>query len=437
METLTILYDLRADNDMFNKKMRPLLLTLLSLLQTIHTQNIFLHNEGIQNSESPFLSTTLSAKVTYNSESSSTSFLQFDSTRKSIFSDTLADFLAHIFTDQEVYDLKIIGVNVFDDHILHNGRYDEGTYVGHLVDFDGETDGVDELPTVLSFSMVISAEYTSEGQMDSISSDTFRKMLMHVCDKFQSHLLKYMREKSGDAYFTGVDSIVLVDFERVDTNPGQAGGPTTIENMMSAYNIYVGSIVAIVVGGIIFIVLSVATVKYYRKVKELKAARWRSKEMGSLNSATLSSKNSSVAVVDDYSFDPLDGANKYNTTTNSYGDYTDEPNNVWPGLAPHRTIFPAPGAVAAPIDELKWLPRQHVFAPPGKIGVAIDVLDGQPVVHRVRRGSPLEKILQPNDVIIAIDDEDIGCMSAADVTSKLVRRMDRVRKITFVRRMEL
>ena len=62
------------------------------------------------------------------------------------------------------------------------------------------------------------------------------------------------------------------------------------------------------------------------------------------------------------------------------------------------------------------------------------MLNGQPVVHKVRSGSPLEKMLQPNDIIMAIDDVDTTCLCAADVTSLMVRRMDRVRKITFVRR---
>jgi hypothetical protein len=182
--------------------------------------------------------------------------------------------------------------------------------------------------------------------------------------------------------------------------------------------------------------------------------------MGSLNS---SSKNSSFAVADDYTFDPLGDTDGYSTIffKDNRGDIkrsdrNDEENlfdmddpyratstdadiafsslsSAWPP----RTIFPAPGAVATPVtlsDEIRTLPRQHVFAPPGKIGVAIDVLNGQPVVHKVRKGSPLEKMLKPNDVIIAIDDEDMSCMSAADVTSIMVRRMDRVRKITFARR---
>lgn len=175
----------------------------------------------------------------------------------------------------------------------------------------------------------------------------------------------------------------------------------------------------------------------HRKVKEMKAARWRSNELGSFNSATLSSKN--AGGVDDYSFDPLGNAIENNImTAYSDGSYRDESNMFRSGVL-SNTIFPAPGAVALPVsytEELNRLPRQHVFAPPGKIGVAIDVVNGQPVVHSVRRGSPLEKMLQPNDVIISIDDEDVSCMSAADVTSKLARKMDRVRKITFIRRME-
>jgi hypothetical protein len=191
--------------------------------------------------------------------------------------------------------------------------------------------------------------------------------------------------------------------------------------------------------------------------------------MGSLTSTNKSSKDS-VVVADDHSFNMSSRINGYNTIISPYKNNRDDPksndpideeiaffsehhvddlnstcpsdvdiafSSVRPGLAPPRTIFPAPGAVAALMsytEELRKLPKQHVFAPPGKIGVAIDVLNGQPVVHKVRKGSPLEKLLQPKDVIVAIDDEDVSCMSAADVTSNMVRRMDRVRKITFVRR---
>jgi C-terminal processing protease CtpA/Prc len=77
---------------------------------------------------------------------------------------------------------------------------------------------------------------------------------------------------------------------------------------------------------------------------------------------------------------------------------------------------------------------QHVFAPPGKVGVAIDVVNGNPTVHKIKRGSPLEGLLKPKDLVIAIDDVDTTSMSAADVTHLMVKRMNYRRKITFVRK---
>ncbi len=254
----------------FYQRTRPLIPVLFSLLQIIYAQNAVIHNEAVQPaysqySKAPFLSTTVSAIVTYNSVSTVSSFRNFDSTRKSIFSGSLTYFLTKIFKDQQVYDLKIIGVNIFDDHILSNGQYDEGTTVGHQVMYAGEMNGVEKQPMALSFSMVISAEYTSEDQMDTISSETFRKMLMHVCGKFQSHLLKHLQDETGDPYFMDVESIVLGEFERVGGNAGQRGGQGTTEQEMTEDNTtHEASIVAIVVGGIVFIVLSFATVKYYR-----------------------------------------------------------------------------------------------------------------------------------------------------------------------------
>jgi len=250
---------------MFSRTTKSLLLALLCFQQHIIAQNnIVVHKEGSQSSK-PFLSTTLSAKVTYSSVSS-TSYLQFDTTRKSIFSNILAQFLTKVFTEQQVYDLKIISVDIFDDHLLHNGQYDEGTYVGHLVvNNDKSLDEGGVQPTVLTFSMVISAEYTSlEEMVGTISSDNFRNMLIHVCDKFQSHLLQYMQEKSDDSYFMDVNSIVLGDFERAALNQSQVTGVAAIEKRISSDTVFVYSIAAIVVGGIVFILLSCATVKQCR-----------------------------------------------------------------------------------------------------------------------------------------------------------------------------
>lgn len=417
--------------------MKPIIVFLLTLLQGSNAQKAILNEiQEAQTQDSkltnPFLSTTLSTKITSVSDD-----LDFDSTRKSIFSETLAHFLTKIFKDQQVYDVKIISVNLFDDHILKDGHYE-----------DVPTNG--DAQHTLSFSTVVSAEYTQDDQASNIANDNFRKMLIHVCDKFQDHLIQFMND-TGDPYFMDVESVILGDFERIHgpTTAGQEDGTNNSVMGFSDETVNTVSIVAIVVGGIVFFALSFASVKYYRKEKQLNSNRWISKE-----TATASFQGALIIrhpAVDDYSFDPLGTGNGYNGSVPPYTDYRDDPihntpsineeetvfSSVWPESAP-PTLFPA-AAPAAPkklsyTEELKKLPQQHVFAPPGKIGVAIDVVNGQPVVHKVRKNSPLEKMLQPNDIIVSIDDEDASCLSAADVTSMMVKRMDRVRKITFVRR---
>ena len=52
----------------------------------------------------------------------------------------------------------------------------------------------------------------------------------------------------------------------------------------------------------------------------------------------------------------------------------------------------------------------------------------------VKRGSPVEGLLQPNDKVLSIDDVVTSCMSAADVTHLMVKRMNYQRKITVIRR---
>ena len=202
-----------------------------------------------------------------------------------------------------------------------------------------------------------------------------------------------------------------------------------------------------------------------RREKMLKANRWRSQEIANSNANT--STVNSLRVLygkqpfdDDYSFDPLGSnveqreqvissrpsqlASAKQQIQRIYKGYTDIPLqhhqddeelafSEWPKPSP---LFPgAPptsvskSTLAYKLDDerispetlLYNLPRQHVYAPPGKVGVAIDIQDGQPVVHKVKKGSPLEGLLQPQDIVVAIDDVDTNCMSAADVTHLMVK----------------
>ena len=164
---------------------------------------------------------------------------------------------------------------------------------------------------------------------------------------------------------------------------------------------------------------------------QLKNNEWRSQEIAK-NNAHDSVKSLKFLYNrtpdDDYSFDPLSSDNGYNgyAIPRCYDDHAQyrEESVTFENHSKTRT------SPLKPADE----EYQHVFAPPGKIGVAIDVVDGNPTVHKIKHGSPLEGLLKPKDLIIAIDDVDTTRMSAADVTHLMVKRMNYRRKITFVRK---
>jgi hypothetical protein len=73
---------------------------------------------------------------------------------------------------------------------------------------------------------------------------------------------------------------------------------------------------------------------------------------------------------------------------------------------------------------------RECFAPPGKLGIVIDTTMHGPVVHKVNAGSPLEGIVWPGDIIIAIDDVDTRAMSAAAITTLMAQSMNRRRRLT-------
>lgn len=88
------------------------------------------------------------------------------------------------------------------------------------------------------------------------------------------------------------------------------------------------------------------------------------------------------------------------------------------------------GAVPQPLKD--GLLTRECFAPPGKLGITIDTTARGPIVHTVNPGSPLEGILWPGDMLVAIDDEDCRTLSAAAITERMASTADRKRKLTIV-----
>ncbi|KAL3798542.1 hypothetical protein HJC23_011846 [Cyclotella cryptica] len=469
---------------------------------------------------SPFLSTTL--RVTLLPVPTST-LSTFDDDKQSLFGEAYTNFVEHVLNAQEVYDVQVLAVSVFDEELLplhevetdgvrrglltnglqfsfHNENenkddyddaYDDGVSTNEDDDaskasaVSGKSTQVSAEQTdqpvysSLRFGIIISAEHTSEPtDATYLSNEQFQKIILHISNKFHSHLLEYVSD--ADLYFRYVQS-VNVETYALDSGAGtfeseaisspKQGLFKRMENEMKSVegeSLNTWSIVAIVVGGLAFVGLIFATVKFYKREKTLQRNRWRSQEIAHSNANASTAKSLRVLynkqpIQDDYSFDPM-GAdlcqNEYSSTQQHrastkeqiqrlFEGYTDVPlhgnRNTeeeisfsrWPKVAPEAPspLFPgappAPAACSAassfdeeritPANSLYNLPRQHVYAPPGKVGVAIDIQDGQPIVHKVKKGSPLEGLLQPKDIVVAIDDVDTNCMSAADVTHLMVK----------------
>ena len=96
------------------------------------------------------------------------------------------------------------------------------------------------------------------------------------------------------------------------------------------------------------------------------------------------------------------------------------------------------GIVPAPIPAaLNDVPKsdkftRECFAPPGRLGIVIDTTVEGPVIHKVNPGSPLEGIVWPGDIIVAIDDTDTRALSANEITALMAKNMNQRRKLTIL-----
>lgn len=75
----------------------------------------------------------------------------------------------------------------------------------------------------------------------------------------------------------------------------------------------------------------------------------------------------------------------------------------------------------------------EVYAPPGPLGVIIDTSKEGPLIHSLRKDSQLKDLVNPGDLIVALDDEDTRHMTAAKLTRKMASKSGDTRKITLLK----
>jgi C-terminal processing protease CtpA/Prc len=71
-----------------------------------------------------------------------------------------------------------------------------------------------------------------------------------------------------------------------------------------------------------------------------------------------------------------------------------------------------------------WLSTQ------GKLGIVIDTTLEGPIVHKISADSPLDGIVFPGDIIVAINDVDTRAMSASAITALMARTSTARRVLT-------
>jgi C-terminal processing protease CtpA/Prc len=87
----------------------------------------------------------------------------------------------------------------------------------------------------------------------------------------------------------------------------------------------------------------------------------------------------------------------------------------------------APTSATADTSTLK---NEVIVAPPGKLLIVIDNSVAGPVVTKIKEGSPLEGKLRVGDIIIDVDGTDTRSLSAAIVTTLMVKSSSKERQLT-------
>jgi len=86
------------------------------------------------------------------------------------------------------------------------------------------------------------------------------------------------------------------------------------------------------------------------------------------------------------------------------------------------------------LSALRSKPESYdVFAPSGPIGIVVDTSKDGPAVHSLKSTSPMMGLINPGDLIIALDDEDTRKMTAASLTRLMAKKSrQKERKITLL-----
>lgn len=287
---------------------------IISEITSLQSQYTNTNNKPPHN-DLPFLSATLKTNI-------STVSSHIEPLQLTQLSNSISLFLQHIFNDQDVYDIKILGVTIYeemllkydDDHgrelietdsevssdnkkgqqgrrklplnqlqsnlrqfqfvrgdqdeyedISNGGHHhhhhssnnnvdteernivvgidlndEDWQHVNNLIEYEEEKEAQEhqhqqqEQEYTLTFATVVTAEHTAHQEEDVstfLSHDDFQDMLVHVCTKFNSHLVDFIKSSDNDedGYFENVNSVVVSGYEQEEEGMVEEQGEVSHE----------------------------------------------------------------------------------------------------------------------------------------------------------------------------------------------------------------
>jgi hypothetical protein len=257
-----------------------------------------------------------------------------------------------------------------------------------------------------------------------------------------SDLVTYLRNATpaiNQIYFKQVSSVVASQAGPAPGSPTVAPGaaPTTGAVANAASGLNKGAIAGIAVGGILLVAAVIAVICSTQSNGSHDDSPYKETEVTSAEVAPERSSQDQKNVATAQAITPVidsDSESEDEERENEEDAYSanDSNNNDSDGAVSDGAVDEGVSAETAEDISSGSIPTRDVVAPAGKLGIVIDTTLEGPVVHKVNPGSPLEGILSPGDLIVAIDDVDTRAMSASSITSLMVKTCNQKRVLKVI-----
>ena len=115
----------------------------------------------------------------------------------------------------------------------------------------------------------------------------------------------------------------------------------------------------------------------------------------------------------------------------SFGDmpiYYEEDENSMAPSAIQASVAPSAAESSVGVGA-----AYDVFAPSGPIGIVVDTKKNGCIVHSLKKTSPMQGLINPGDLIVALDDFDVRKLDAAALTKLMAKKsQQKERKFTLL-----